>query len=74
MTCHIDKKDLKPGVWYKGECRNAGLAMWDGEKFHYMRCKFGTWFSETIPCPEDEGRYDVFYAQGEVVTNDGEFL
>ncbi|KKN60229.1 hypothetical protein LCGC14_0534280 [marine sediment metagenome] len=39
-----------------------------------MRFKFGTWFSETIPCPEDEKRFDVFYAQGEVVTNDGEIL
>lgn len=74
MTCHIDKKDLKAGVWYKGECRNASVAFWDGHKFTHMRYKLGAWFPETIACPEDEEHYDVFYPQGEIITNGGEFL
>ena len=39
----IPKKDMEGGIYYKGICRNAYVAEWDGKKeeFVYMRYKFG---------------------------------
>jgi hypothetical protein len=59
---HIPKEELRPG-WYRGRCRNAPVAYWNGEVFLYIRHKFGSYFIEEIQCPEDEHLYDVFYAQ-----------
>ena len=50
----IQKKDLIIGNEYEGVCRNARKAVWDGEKFHYIRYKFGTNFEETINHYEDD--------------------
>lgn len=60
---HIPKSELVRGIYYKGRCRNATVARWDGERFHHWRTKFGYTFLEEIKCPEDEHHYDVFYAQ-----------
>ena len=56
----IKKEDLEYGAYYKGTCRNANEARWDGNKFIHWRTKYGTTFLESILCPEDEKVYDVF--------------
>ena len=50
----IPKKDLIKGKRYYGNCRNASEAVWLGNKFEYMRYKFGETFPETIKHFEDE--------------------
>lgn len=59
----IPKKDLIHGVWYKGRCRNAPVAIWDEKKevFRYIRFKFVDFFSETINHFEDDNGYDLFF-------------
>lgn len=56
----IPKKDLVVGQEYPGTCRNARKATWDGEKFHYMRTKWGNTYDEAINHYEDDDGYDVF--------------
>jgi hypothetical protein len=58
----IKKEDLVHGAYYAGKCRNATVARWDATrgKFVHWRTKFSHTFLETISCPEDEPRYDVF--------------
>ncbi len=58
---HIPKKLLEKNRWYKGHCRNSGVALWSGEMFLYIRHKFGTFFMEEIKHPEDDNGYDLFY-------------
>lgn len=64
-TPKINKADLIHGMYYKGRCRNASIARWNGEVklFYYWRNKFGHRYIEGIPCPEDETRYDVFVTE-----------
>ena len=50
----IPKSELVVGQEYKGHCRNASRATWDGKKFHYERYKFGYTFDETINHYEDD--------------------
>ena len=59
---HIPKKDLITGRYYKGTCRNAHEARWDGTIFIHWRTKFCYTYAERICCPEDDDHYDVFYA------------
>lgn len=59
---HIPKQDLVKGMYYKGRCRNATVARWDGTRFRYWRTKFNMTFLEYIYCPEDDNVFDVFYA------------
>lgn len=56
----LDKDELVVGQTYKGLCRNATEAVWDGERFEYTRYKFGDSFKEKIRHPEDFNGYDVF--------------
>lgn len=56
----IPKKDLIVGKSYKGFCRNADTAEWDGEVFWYTRYKFGDTFDEEINHFEDDDGYDLF--------------
>lgn len=65
---HIAKKNLKDGVWYSGRCRNSSQARWvaSKERFEYVRVKFSMRFVEEICAPEDDDRYDVFYAMKEI--------
>jgi hypothetical protein len=58
----IPKKDLKDGQWYRGRCRHAVVAVWDlqGNRFWYIRHKFGQFFMEAICHPEDDDGYDLF--------------
>ena len=58
----IKKSELIKGKIYKGICRNASKALWDGEHFTYKRTKFGRTFDEAINHYEDDNDYgyDVF--------------
>ena len=56
----IPKSELVVGQEYRGHCRNASRATWDGEKFHYERNKFGVTFDEKINHYEDDNGFDVF--------------
>jgi hypothetical protein len=60
----IPKDQLVHGKYYCGECRNAGIARWNGydQVFYYWRTKFGDRFLEPISCPEDDQDHDVFIA------------
>lgn len=58
----IPKQDLIPGAYYAGCCRNAKIARWDGKIFHHWHYDMGRLVVDTIHCPEDEAKYDVFQA------------
>jgi hypothetical protein len=58
----IPKDKLIKGKTYFGSCRNADKAIWLGDKFEYIRTKFGDTFPETIKHFEEGAysRFDVF--------------
>lgn len=56
----IAKRHLVVGRYYRGRCRNASVARWDGSKFHHWRCKFSARFIESINHPEDDNGFDCF--------------
>lgn len=56
----IPKKDLVPGAYYYGKCRNARVARWDGQKFWHWRDKRGSHFLVDFKHREDEDFFDVF--------------
>ena len=56
----IPKHELRNGLTYQGNCRNASEAIWDVDKFVYTRYKFGTSYLEEINHYEDDDGYDVF--------------
>lgn len=62
---HVPKSELKHGLYYAGECRNAGVARWDETKqvFVYWRYKFGSEYLETINHFEDDNGFDLFYPE-----------
>lgn len=65
----IPKSEMKPGMWYKGYCRNSYMARWDEkhENFVYIRFKF-QYQMDTIPHFEDtkETRMDGFIPMEEI--------
>lgn len=56
----IPKDKLVKGKKYFGGCRNANVAVWLGDKFEYMRTKFGATYPETINHFQDDNGYDLF--------------
>jgi hypothetical protein len=56
----IPLDQLEVGKTYIGECRNAGEAVWLGDKFEYQRYKFGFTFPEKINHFQNDDGYDVF--------------
>lgn len=56
----IPKDKLIVGKTYIGDCRNASEAVWNGEKFTYMRTKFGYTYEEDINHFQDDDGYDLF--------------
>ena len=56
----IPKEELIVGETYIGSCRNASEAVWNGERFTYMRTKFGYTYPEDINHFQDDDGYDVF--------------
>lgn len=67
----IPKAELEVGAYYKGRCRNATVARWNGKVFIHWRFKF-TQFLEEICCPEDETIYDVFVAERKMLPDEVE--
>lgn len=62
----IAKKDLIEGAYYKGHCRNARVARWNGTVFIHWHTEFGHKFLEEIYHPEDDNIYDVFVAEEKI--------
>jgi hypothetical protein len=64
----IPKSELVIGKEYKGHCRNASRATWNGKVFQYMRKKFGSEFLEEINHYEDDNNdgVDVFVPVKEI--------
>lgn len=56
----IPKSKLEVGKTYKGYCRNADEAIWNGKKFEYIREKFGFKYTEVINHFEDDNGLDLF--------------
>lgn len=56
----LPRAELKAGAYYKGQCRNATVARWTGDRFVHWRAKFGRRFLEEIFHPDDDNIYDVF--------------
>jgi len=56
----IRKNDLITGQYYYGKCRNAQVAVWNGNNFVYMIDKFRYTFPENINHLEDDNGFDVF--------------
>lgn len=65
----ITKADLKHGAYYKGRCRNAQYARWNGDTqlFWHWRTKFTTKYLESTHHPDDDKVYDVFYPHEELL-------
>ena len=56
----IPLNELEVGKTYIGTCRNASEAVWLGDKFEYMRTKFGSTFPEKINHFQNDDGFDVF--------------
>lgn len=56
----VPKSELMNGITYQGRCRNTTEAIWDVDKFVYIRHKFGSSYPEEINHYEDDDGYDVF--------------
>ena len=56
----IPKDKLIKGKTYFGSCRNADTAVWLGDKFEYIRYKFGDFYPEKINHFEDDDCFDLF--------------
>ena len=56
----IPKDKLVKGKTYFGGCRNADTAVWLGDKFEYIRHKFGGSYPEKINHFEDDDNSDLF--------------
>lgn len=56
----IPKDKLEIGATYKGDCRNANEATWNGKCFEYKRYKFGEWQDAKINHFQDDNGYDLF--------------
>jgi len=66
----IPKLKLDVGHYYLGKCRNASVAMWDGNVFWYMRTKFNYCFKEDINHFEDDNGFDLFVPIKQVEPDD----
>lgn len=62
----IPKEKLVVGKCYKGSCRNASKAVWDGDKFTYKRTKFGYTYNEDINHFQDDDGFDLFVPLKEI--------
>ena len=69
----LEKDRLVHGRYYKGRCRNATVARWNGDEqcFYHWREKFGRIYIETIKYPTDETElfWDVFEVLEELATS-----
>ena len=56
----IPKDKLVKGKTYFGSCRNAETAVWLGDKFEYIRHKWGDSYPEKINHFEDDDGFYLF--------------
>lgn len=70
----IPKNKLEINRYYLGHCRNASVAMWDGNVFWYMRTKFAHIFAEDINHFEDDNGFDLFVPIREVEPKEGQII
>lgn len=72
----IPLAEMETGVIYKGQCRNATYAHWNGRKFVHQRTKFFDTFLEDIDHPENElnPRVDIFVVEKVADENDPEAI
>lgn len=70
----IRKEDLVAGKYYKGNCRNASVAKWNGSKFDYMRYKWGSYYKDSLCYPTDEDHFDVFIPWAVVEPSEKEII
>lgn len=63
----IEKKELKKGATYLGNCRNTTYAIWNGNKFCYKRKKFGYEYDEMINHFQDDDGFDLFVPIKEII-------
>jgi hypothetical protein len=58
----IRKKDLKDGLWYYGDYRNAKLGQWDirKEKFRHLRYKWGHFQWDECNHFQDDNGFALF--------------
>lgn len=68
----IPKAQLEVGAYYKGKCRNASVARWNGEKFIYQRTKFTMVYFDDIDHPEDDRGFDLFKPYDKIYDHDVE--
>jgi hypothetical protein len=54
----IDKLEI--GAYYRGKCRNASVAIWNGAEFIYVRNKFNCSFNEKINHFQNDNGFDLF--------------
>jgi hypothetical protein len=58
----LSKSELKIGSYYEGECRNSGVARWNGNVFLFWRSKFADVYIDNVPHFEDEEPGMDFFA------------
>ena len=64
----IPKDKLVKVKTYFGSCRNADTATWNGDKFEYIRYKFGSCYPEKINHFEDDDGSDLFVPIREIIS------
>lgn len=69
---YIPLEELIVGECYKGTCRNASFAIWDGKHFIYLRRKFNDEFLDKVECLEKEIGYDIFVPHEKINKNSKE--
>lgn len=63
----IPKKDMVPGMYYKGICRGTYVAYWNGKNFNHLAWNFGVPCVDVIEHFEDvTGNTDGFIPVEEV--------
>lgn len=60
----LPKAALVHGTYYAGQCRNASVARWHAgaQRFVHWQHELGHRFLHDICHPDDEQRYDAFFA------------
>lgn len=66
--------ELEVGKIYRGQCRNAHHAYWNGIRFVHQRTKFGDTFLERIEHPDNDQVYDVFTPEAEADETDQDVI
>lgn len=68
----MKKTEMEHGKYYRGRCRNATVARWNGEegRFYHFRRKFGFTYVECINHEDDFDGYDTFIVEAECEPTD----